>query len=987
MASPLPGYLILSLGKLEMIQQTGRRHVLITTALLMTIALLAGLANTAARADSAPPPATMPAADQLLPSDPHNVVGQFANGLHYLIRKNPNPPGHVAIYFAVRTGSLNETAQQNGLAHFLEHMAFKGSTHFAPTKLIPLLTHLGMQFGADANAHTNQYETVFKLTLPNTKPQTLDLGLTIFADYANGLKLYPLQIESERRVILEELRMRRSSTFRLNKLEDNILFPGTPLAIHDVVGDPEIIKTAPQAQFLDYWNQWYRPEKMTLVVVGDISPDDIIARARPLLGTFTARTPPRPATTAGLKPFTAPRALVVSDPEQTSGTVQLFNMRPVRPAITTVGQYRRQLVENISEWIVNRRFSDTINLGTAPFREASASTGDILRDGFVCTVTGDGEPADWKKILSSLILETNRAIQHGFSQHELELASNEILSAAQYAVKTESTRDSSSLVAALTSAIDTDQPILSATQELDLIKQILPTLTAEEVQQAFATNFQSRNYAYILEMPAPKNGEPLPAEQQVLAAAEAAWQQPTAALAAVSSAGTLLASEPSGGHVISSQTDAKLGLTTAVFDNGVIMHHWFSDYRKDTVLVEISLPGGRLQETAENKGVSAVASLMLDRPATSRLSSSQIRDLLSGKNVEVEGGIGPDAMQISVQGSLNDLPLGLQLVHALFTDGKLEQPAVDDWKRGELQALARRPMRADAQLADVVTATLMGNDVRLTPLTPEIVRRQQRWQAQAWFNQIAQHAAIEVAIAGDIQKDDAIALIGRYLGSLPKRTGTFEDLDNLRRVKKGPGPYEGIVHYAAPEPKAMVMAGFTSCDENSPDRRPLSLASLILTDRMIKQIRFDQQLVYSISCQSSPARFIPGTGTITAASTTDPHHADQLADVILQIFKNFADTGPTEDELATAKKQMANQLAVEMKDPAFWIANTAELEYRHRPLSNLEALPEIFQTFTSTQLRDTLRKYVSDSATIKVEVLPNALPSTLAAPATQASAR
>ena len=192
------------------------RAPLLSVALLATLAAAPSSRNTAAGG---------PAAAVALPHDPRDVTGTFPNGLHYVVRHNATPAGKVYLDLAVRTGSLNETAGQNGLAHFLEHMAFKGSTHFAPTKLIPLRTRLGMRFGADTNAHTNQYETVFKLAMPDSRPATMDLALTIFGDYADGLGLYPVQIDSERRVILEEVRVRDTLALRLQRAADAQLFP------------------------------------------------------------------------------------------------------------------------------------------------------------------------------------------------------------------------------------------------------------------------------------------------------------------------------------------------------------------------------------------------------------------------------------------------------------------------------------------------------------------------------------------------------------------------------------------------------------------------------------------------------------------------------------------------------------------------------------------------------------------------------------------
>jgi zinc protease len=911
-----------------------------------------------------------PSTDQQLPRDPHNTYGKFENGMKYIIRKNANPPGKVSIYLHIKTGALNETDRQNGLAHFIEHMAFNGSEHFKPGELVPLLNKMGMSFGADTNAHTNLQETVYKLTMPNTKPETIDIALTIFSDYAGGLSMLPDEINSERGVILEETRARKSVGQRLHKKVTKELFGDTRLAIHDVIGDEEQIKTFPQAEFLDYWNTWYRPEKMTLIAVGDIDPEDMIKRATEKLAKLKARASSREDLKAGLKPFTASRALIFTDPEQVAGEVELVTLKPGRLPMTTRSQYRRETLEGVSEWVVNRRFADMIRKGGAPFRQAGISTGNYLNEAMTVGASASGQPADWNKMLDATIAEITRAVDHGFTERELELAKRGMLAGAERAIKTESTRDSKAIVNGLSGAVGQDRPILSAEQRLELLKEILADINTDELHKVFVDNFKTKNYVYLLTLPA-SDAVKLPSADDILSAASAAWMKKTEAPEDAKLAESVLPSQPDPGKVISRETDKDLGVTDVTFANGVVMHHKFSDYKKDQVSVHLTMPGGAIEETHENKGVSEVASLIISRSATSRFTSSQIRDLLVGKNIAVGGGIGLDTMSLSVSGSPKDLPLGMQLLYAILTDGVLEQSALDDWKKLEHQALERRKTSAQAHLQEAMAASVYGGDVRLSPLTAEVVDRQQRPAAEAWFKRIADNAAIEVAVVGDLQLDEATELVSRYVGSLPKRTGKFEALNKLRKLDRTSGPYSETVHFAGQTPKAVVLAGFIGCDARDPERRPLTLAGLVITDRMIKRIREKEQLVYSIGCQSTPSVAIPATGLFSASAPTDPHNAEKLAKTIIDMLNEFAEGGPTEDELATAKKQIANRLESQMKEPGFWLSQLDDMIYRGRSLTELKEIPEIYQTFTIQQVRDVVRKFAKDDRLVQIAVIPD----------------
>jgi zinc protease len=324
----------------------------------------------------------------------------------------------------------------------------------------------------------------------------------------------------------------------------------------------------------------------------------------------------------------------------------------------------------------------------------------------------------------------------------------------------------------------------------------------------------------------------------------------------------------------------------------------------------------------------------------------------------------------------------MQLSYALLTDGVLEQSAVDEWKKNELNQYEQKKTTPLLQIADAFAKVIYGDDVRMAPLTPEIINRQERSPAEAWFKRIAGHAAIEVGVVGDIKLEDATNLIARYVGSLPKRTGTFDELNALRQLKRGPGPYSESVRIKAIANQAVTVAGFISCDELDPARRPLTLASMVLTERMNDRIREKERLVYSIQATNQPGRAISGTGLFFGAAPTDPKNVDKLAQVIIEMFRDFAEKGCTDDELATAKKQVANMLKDQMKEPSYWMQQIGDMQYRGRQLAEMKLMPGIYQTFTESQLQDAFKKYFKDESIVKIEIAPESA----AAPATEAPA-
>lgn len=916
-------------------------------------------------------PAAAVSAGTPLPQDPNNVYGQFDNGLKYIIRTHDNPPGRVAAYLHIKSGALNETEQQNGIAHFIEHMAFNGSKHFAPGELIAHLNQLGMQFGQHTNAHTSLDETVYKLFMPDNTEKSLRDAFTVLSDQANGLLLSQEEIDKERGVILEEARSGKSAGERIWKKQRHTVFGGTRLEVHDVIGDEDQIAKWNKPEFEDYYNTWYRPELMTLIFVGDMEPDAVVKIAREYFGDFRARAEARKPGKAELKPVEETRAFVLTDPEQVMGQVQVMAFTEGRPPMKTYEEYRDNELENIGPWIVNRRLQDMVSKGTAAFRGAQTGISGMLHEAIMPTAFAVGEPEDWNKMLDQAVAEISRAIDYGFTEKELDLARQEMISDAERAVERESTLNARALLGMLSGGVGSDEPILSAQQRLDLMKKIMAEATLEKVHKVFVDHFKRKNFTYVLVMPENKEGLTLPSSEDVLAAAAAAWSHKTEKHEDAKVAGSLLAELPRPGKIANKEVEEDLKITTVTFENGVVMHHRFMDYKKDDVLVSMLIPGGQIEETAENHGVGDVASLAFSQPATSRLDSTQIRDLMTGKKVNVRGGIGLDSLSLGISGSPADLETGFQLAHALLVDGVIEQSALDNWKKATLQQLERMEKEPQGQLFKAMDSTFYANDPRLIRLTKAQVEGQDVASAQKWLRKIASSGDMEVAVVGDIDLDRAAALVGQYLGSLPKRVSNNAAIDKLRTLKRGPGPFDKTVKFETITPQAFVLAGFEGCeDRDTMDRRQLVMASRVLSDRMIERIREKEQLVYSIQCMSRAAEAIKGLGLFVAVSTTDPEKVDKLTTTIIDMIEEFAKEGPTEQELANARKQMANMLETSMKEPSYWLSILQDMKYRGRTFEEIKQLPDIYMTFTGEQLKDAVAKYAKPDRAIRLAAMP-----------------
>ncbi len=908
-----------------------------------------------------------------LPNDTRIKTGKFKNGVTWMYRQHDNPPGKMALMMHVRTGSLNETDAQQGLAHFIEHMCFNGTENFPPGTLIPYFESIGMEFGADLNAFTSFDQTAYILSTPNTEKEQIDKALMVLSDYAFRVKFTDTEINKERGVVMEELRSRQSAQERIREKLWPELFAGARFANRLPIGTPEVIQNASRKEFVDYYNTWYRPENVTLVMVGDAPLEQVGPLIEKWFSKAKAAASPRDAKGPEFKSFTKQRAMVMTDPEMEVCSVQLMNIRPGRPPTVTVEAARTEMVEYVGSWIIGRRYDEMVRKGEASFRGAGASVSNFFNDALLTSGSASGEPSDWVPMLEELVIEISRAREHGFTQHELDLARSDIISSAERAVETESTRNGRGMVRGIISSVNNREPILAAQQELDLYRGLLDSITVQEVSLAFGKNFEPGTFAYVVTMPE-KEGVDVPDRKEVLAVSRSAWARKVESIEEADAPTALLAKMPTPGEVVEKTVDKDLSITSAWLSNGVRVHHRYMDYKKDSVFVSVAMAGGRIEETAATMGVTEVASLAVNSPATSRLTSGNVRDIMTGKNISVRGGGGGDSFTLSLRGSPSDLEDGLQLVHALLSDGVIEEAAFKNWRMQQLQGIEMREHIPGFKAIENMLDVISGGDPRLAFQSKEQVEGQSREVAQKWFKRICS-APIEVAIVGDMKYDDAIKLVNKYVGSLPERSRSASRLDNLRKLSRETGPHVRKVEVDTMTPQAMSVAGFIICDsKQTSERRALQLASNILSSRLIKRIREELSIVYSIRASSQPSSIYRDSGQFAAQSTCDPENAQKVADEVHAAFATFAKDGPTAEELENAKKQVIENLSTSMLEPTYWWRTLMHMELRGNSLDVDKTELESYKGYTTDQVRDVFRKYFVPTRKFQVMAIPAGKP-------------
>lgn len=906
---------------------------------------------------------------QPLPQDPALVTGELDNGLRYIVMPHSNPPGRAQIYLHVSTGSLNETDRQRGIAHFLEHMAFNGGENFKPGELIPFFESIGLTFGRHQNAFTSFDQTTYILELPKNDPETLDKGLSFFDDVADGLLLPETEIELERGVILEEDRSRKGPQQRVQETIFQNLAPGSTFGERLPIGIPETIQNMTRDDFLDYYETWYTPSNMTVIAVADMEPGVVVdlIEARLGAGEKVAQPTDRPT---NVKPYEDMFAIVASDDELTSAVVTLAGIAEPREPVTTIPRFREGLIDSLASAAFNRRLERLVAEDEVRFRSGGAFVADLFDAMRLSQAEARGNADQWQQMLADLAFEYQRARIHGFSESEIAKARSEIIAGFERFAETADTLPAGAHLNRINSAVASGSTVISAQQQLKLGRELLPDISANEVSQAFAALFSDSKLSVIVELPTAAG---VPTEEEVVAMARSVLDVTPEPWSDSDSATSILAELPKPGTTVELDRHEASDVTSAWLNNGVRVHHRYMDERENSASIRITLAGGSLLETAQTQGFTDAATVVFNRPATKRLSSTDITDLMTGAKANVSGGGGADSLTLTVSGNPEDFDKAMQLAHALITEPVIEEPAFRQWQQATVQQIKQSKLTPLGQVSEALFKTVLAeSEARFFPPTAEQIESITLEQAQQWLENSMRNAPVEVAIVGDIDREQSFALVEQYIGSLNERPRISTSFEQSRRaIARNTGPMNTTRMIETSTPVAVVVAGTFGPDAQArDDARKMNMATQILSTRMIKRIREEEQLVYSIGAQSIAVPGFDEMGLVFSFAPTEPASAETLEQRIHEMFTDFAQNGPTEDEVAVALKQVLNTYDEQIKQASFWGNQLGTMTYHDGDLDRLLGAPEAFASISGDDIRETFARYYTDENRFSVIVGP-----------------
>jgi zinc protease len=906
-----------------------------------------------------------------LPPDPGVTWGRLDNGLRYALIHNQEPRGRVSARLAVKVGSLYENENQRGLAHFLEHMAFNGSRHFPAAGVVEFFQRLGMNFGGDTNASTNFDRTIYQLELPDTRPETLRESLTFFADVAGGLLLEAPEIEKERGIILSEKRARDSVGFRTFLAELEFLVPQTRFPQRVPIGLEEVIQTAGRERFLEFYQAWYRPERMFVVLAGDIDPAAVEPLVREIFSPLAARGPALPEPRLGS--LTADPAVLAdlhTEPEAGNANVALELVVPYGFEPDTAALRLRYLPRTLALQMLNRRLSILAKREGAPFLSGIIGVTeqyDFFRN---ASIELNCRPDQWPAALALAEQELRRALEHGFQPAELGEAVAEMRNSLEQAVRTAASRHSSELADALTDDLLDRSVPTHPSADLALYQPALATLTTTDCVNALRAVWNESAGRRIFVA----GNVALPDPAQKIAAIYAASREvPVTPPVQLDQAAFAYTTFGPPGRVAKAETVADLGATLVQFQNGVRLNLKATDFEAGRIRVSVRLGGGTLTMPLHQPGLALLANVAFTPGGLGRHSVDDLQRLLAGRTVGLGFGATPDAFTFNGTTNRDDLLLQLQLICAFITDPGYRPEALRQLQKGAEQLYTRLAHTPEGPLELEVAGLLAQGDPRFGLPAEAVLRSRTIEELRAWLNPQLATGAIEIAIVGDLTNETAIAAVARTFGALPPRTAkpayTAE-----RKVALLPAPLARQYTIATEIPKAVVRLYWPATDGRDVKRaRRLRLLSQVFSDRLRVKIREEMGVTYSPTTASDLSEAYPGYGYLIADATVAPEQARAIADAIKAIAAALQTGGVTEEELVRAKQPVLTALRESARTNPYWLGSVLaaaqefpeKLEWSRTRYSDHESV-------TAAELSELARQYLNPARASEFIVRPAA---------------
>jgi zinc protease len=904
--------------------------------------------------------------DRRLPENAAIRVGRLPNGLAYYVLPNGYPAHRAELRLVVNAGSVLEDEDQRGFAHLLEHMAFDGSTHFPKHTLWDYLERVGMRGGADINAETSFDQTVYRLTVPTDSAVILENGLRILRDWAHGLTLDSVELERERKVVIEEWRLHRGADARIGDQELSALLPGSRYAERLPIGLVSALRTATIAQVRRFYRDWYRPDLMAVIVVGDVNADSMVTRLRQLFNSIPRVANPRPRLAMAASPAAGLRLAIVTDSEATSTSVTLATSR-LHHETMTVADLRQSLVQAMYDALLRARLAEATHRADAPFLAVDVSDGALVRPVDVheieARVTDDGV----RRGLDAVRAEVARAQRDGFTASELARQKEIVLRDYQQLETRRHKNPSAQLAAQLIGEYLTGGPTPAIEQEVALVRELVPAIALEDLR-AVAKDFASdTNVALLVSAPSTAKAK-LPATPELIATLTGPAPMLASYVDSVASA-PLLAREPVPGKIASAERIDELGIVIWKLTNGVRVILKPTALDPGQILVTSYRDGGTSVAPDSDVVSAATALPLVSQSGLGPYNGLALQKRLAGTVASAGGAIGTYGEGIWGSSSPKDVGTLFQLLYLEFTAPRLDSTTFAQYRAQLREALAHRAGSPEAAFADTLALVLSGHSPRARVLDESYVRGMDIAKSLAFYrSRFADAKGFTFVIAGAFEPDSIRPLVEHYVASLPSsgaRSG-WRDVG----IRPPSGVVKRVVRKGT-EPKAATTLVFLGqADGSHRERSALLALANVLQQRLWERLRQQLGGVYGVSVTADQEVVPVPQYRFTVSFGADPQRLQELITATFAEIAHLQADGPTVVELGKYREEYRRGRETTSRTNEFWLQSIALYDQRGWPLRDLLMTDEVVTTMSAADVKAAAARYLDGSHYVEVSLVP-----------------
>lgn len=901
-----------------------------------------------------------------LEPDPDVRYGVLENGMRYAVMQNDTPSGTGAVRLRFDVGALAEADDQQGLAHFTEHMIFNGSENVEEGEMIRILERHGLAFGPDTNAYTSFDETVYQLDLPAVDDETLDTAFFLMRETAGNVSFDAEAIDRERGVVLSELRVRNTYGYRYTTSLWSFLFPEARFPSRWPIGTAEVLQNAPRERFLDLYQRYYTPERAMFVFVGDVEPDEIVARIEATFSDWTG--PDEPGADPDLGEVTE-RPLTAGffyDPDMPT----VVTIAAVSPAVIepdTMETRRRRLTRSIGASVLSRRLGRLARAPDAPFVQAEADFSSYYDTADVASIDIVSRPDDWREAMNVVEQELRRAIEFGFTQAEINEQIANIRTGLRNSADQAETRESRQLADGITGSFGGDSVFTHPQTSLERFETYADELTPEAVWAAFREGWDGRERLLYLAT----NEEIENAEAEIVAAYEASAATPVEAQADAGAQEFAYTDFGPAGEVVSRDVVEDLDITRVRFANNVRLNVKQTDFESDVVRVSIRFGGGDLELPMDAPGLGFMLGAFVDGGLEAH-SLDELETILAGRTVTASIDTNEDSFGMGSRTTPTDFELQMQLFAAYLTAPGYREEGLTQF---------RQTVEIWYETLDATPQSVAGRDVpRLIrsgdprfgiPSEEELLAHD--FEAfEAMFRRAREEGAIEIGVVGDIDVDTVIDVVSRTFAALPERLAEPEPFTDARNISFPDGTAEPVVlHHAGEADRALANVYWPSFDDSDVLRaRRVYLLQSVLDLKLIDRVREELGATYSPSAFSLSSSTFKDYGYIGVSLDLEPDDVASLFTVVDEIVASIVAGDISEDEIDRARRPILEQIEENLEQNEYWLRLVSVAQTMPEELERHRLATEHYSSITPEELVAIAAEQMQPELAYRIEILP-----------------